>query len=508
MSSRIDALDARYELIVVGGGITGAGVLHEAARSGAKALLVEAGDFASGTSSRSSKLVHGGLRYLKSGQWRLTLESVRERQRLLDEAPGLVEPLTFVMPIYAGRKPGRRTMQLGLWLYDRMAGVRRSRWVDAAGTLALEPDLDRAGLLGAMVYEDARTDDARLVLRLIFDALAAGATALSYAPAELLRDGSRVRGVRVRDVASGAQREIEADVVVNASGAWADRLPGAPAGAPPLRPLRGSHLVFPARRLPLRHAVSWLHPHDRRPVFAYPWEGAVLCGTTDIDHREELWSPRITAHEGAYLTEALAQQFPRLALQAHEAISSYAGVRPVVDGGKADPSAESRESALWSGPGLVGVTGGKLTTFRTTARQALRAASRQAARLAPGRERPVFQPVPCEDGHARLYGRLGAVAASALLRDARADELQPIGETPYSWAELRWSARHEAVLHLQDLMLRRTRLGLVAESGGADHLGRVLEICRSELGWDDARCAREAQSYLAYWQAQHAPPGA
>ncbi|MFP5306682.1 MAG: FAD-dependent oxidoreductase, partial [Gammaproteobacteria bacterium] len=135
MTSRIDALDARYELIVVGGGITGAGVLHEAARSGVKALLVEAGDFASGTSSRSSKLVHGGLRYLKSGQWRLTLESVRERQRLLDEAPGLVEPQTFVMPIYAGRKPGRRTMQLGLWLYDRMAGVRRSRWVDAAAAL-------------------------------------------------------------------------------------------------------------------------------------------------------------------------------------------------------------------------------------------------------------------------------------------------------------------------------------------------------------------------------------
>ncbi|SFF34156.1 glycerol-3-phosphate dehydrogenase [Fontimonas thermophila] len=504
--TELGALARRYDLVIVGGGITGAGILREAVRSGARVLLVEAADFASGTSSASSKLVHGGLRYLKNGQWRLTLESVRERQRLLEEAPGLVDPQPFLMPIYADRKPGRWLMQIGLRIYDAMAGVRRSHWMTREALLAAEPCLDERHLLGAMAYEDARTDDARLVLRLIFEAVAEGATALNYVRAELCQTSGRVRGVRLHDEIRGTVREIDAELVINATGAWAGQLPGAPDGAPRLRPLRGSHLVLPLQRLPLRHAVSWLHPQDGRPVFAYPWEGAVVYGTTDLDHREDLAALRITSAELDYLLAGLSRQFPRLRITAADALSTYAGVRPVIDSGKANPSAESRESALWSSPGLVGITGGKLTTFRTTAREVLRAAARQLPQLAPGADRPVFTSAMVPATQQRLYGRLGIAAAGAFLQEIPGDELQPVGDTPYSWGELRWAARHEAVVHLDDLLLRRTRLGLVSAHGGEAWLMRILDICREELGWDADRCTAEAQRYRALWRARHAPP--
>lgn len=504
---QLAALPPQFDLVIVGGGITGAGLLREAVRAGAKVLLVEQGDFASGTSSWSSKLVHGGLRYLKSGQWRLTLESVRERQRLMREAPGLIDPQTFLMPIHRGARPGRWTMRVGLWLYDLMAGAARSRWLDRAALLELEPALRQEALLGGVQYLDAGTDDARMVLRLILDAAAEGAVAMNYVKVTgLLQEGGRVAGVRLQDEAAAGQREIRARVVINATGAWADRLPGAPAGAPSLRPLRGSHFVFPRARLPLAHAVSWLHPRDARPIFAYPWQGATVYGTTDLDHGDtEVGAARMSAAESAYLIDGLAHQFPGLALTAADAVSSYAGVRPVVAGGKADPSAESRESAMWSSPGLVGITGGKLTTFRVTARQVLKEAARQVAELTPAAAQPMFAAAAVA-GQERLVGRLGA-AAQKLLAEMPPAEQAAIADTPYTWAELRWSARHERVVHLADLLMRRTRIGLVMAQGGAAILPRVGDICRDELGWSDARWTQEQQEYRDYWRRRHAPAG-
>lgn len=503
----LKALDDRYDLIVVGGGITGAGVLREAVRSGARVLLVEAQDYASGTSSWSSKLVHGGLRYLKEGQWRLTLESVRERQRLLLEAPGLVEPLRFLMPIRVGARPGRWLMQIGLAIYDLMAGSRRSGWLSADQTQVLLPQLDAAQLCGAVHYEDARTDDARLVLRLILEACAGGATALNYVRAELLRDGDRICGVALTDAVSGERRNVEAGVVVNATGAWAAQLGAGQHGVPTLRPLRGSHLVFAAQRFPLPAAVSWLHPHDRRPIFAFPWEGVTVFGTTDLDHDQALDQPRITTGEITYLMEGLRQQFPQLALKASDALCSYSGVRPVVaSGGDNDPSSESRESALWTQPGLVGITGGKLTTFRITARQVLRAASVMHAALRPGKDAPLFDAATAVPSQQRLYGRLGILSAGRLLQETPGEERQAIGDTPYTWAELRWSLREESVVRLEDLMLRRSRLGLVSADGGAAFLPRIEKLCHEELGWDEVRWQQERQAYLNHWQRQHAPP--
>lgn len=508
--TELSGLAARYDLIVVGGGITGAGILREAVRNGgASVLLVEQRDFASGTSCASSKLVHGGLRYLKNGQWRLTLESVRERQRLLDEAAGLVEPQPFLMPIYRGRKPRRGVIQAGLYAYDLMAGRRgshSSRWLDAKQVLELEPRIRREDLLGAMHYQDARTDDARLVLRLLLDSIALGASARNYTRAELRRDNGRVIGVRLIDGDTGASREIDCGLVVNATGAWAGGLPGAPEGGPKLRPLRGSHLVFEPARLPVQHAVSWMHPQDHRPIFAYPWEGAVIYGTTDLDHTGSLDDAGLSAGEVEYLMQGLAFQFPELALQAGDAIASYSGIRPVVASGKKNPSAESRESAMWASPGLVNITGGKLTTFRVTARQALREAARQLPQLQPAADAPVFMSAQPVASKQRLYGRLGIEAAGRLLQELPGDELERVGATPYCWAELRWAARHEQVLHLDDLLLRRTRIGLVTTGGGAAILPRLAAICREELGWDAARWDGEQRRYLEYWRRHHAPP--
>jgi len=485
----LDELEPQYDLIVVGGGITGAGILVEAARSGVKALLLEQGDFASGTSSGSSKLVHGGLRYLKSGQWRLTLESVRERERLLHEAPDIVERQEFLMPVYAGAKPGKLALRLGLWIYDRMATEAKSRWVEADEALALEPQLRKDGLLGGMLYEDARTNDARLVMSLVVEACNAGAAARNYTRVEaLLTADGKVGGVKVRDE-TGATREVKAGVVIEATGASAGRLQ---AGSIKLRPLRGSHFIFAADKLPVRRAVSWLHPRDRRPVFAYPWEGVTLYGTTDLDHEGSAdVPPRMSAAESTYLIEGLAHQFPALRLTAADAMSCFSAVRPVVAGGKATPSDESRESALWSSPGLVGVTGGKLTTFRITARQALREASRQQLSLAPSETDVTLFRAP---------------TGTAMRTQTRAAEDISLAGTRYSVTKLRFSARHEQVLHLDDLMLRRTRLGLITPSGGRALLTKLQPVCRDELGWSDDRWREEERRYLELWAANHAPP--
>jgi glycerol-3-phosphate dehydrogenase len=297
-------------------------------------------------------------------------------------------------------------------------------------------------------------------------------------------------------------------LVVNATGVWARQFAPATVGAPQLRPLRGSHFVFSRGRLPISHAISWLHPRDRRPVFAYPWEGAVLYGTTDLDHdMRPAEAPRMTAEESVYLLEALNQRFPSVNLSAADALSTYAGVRPVVAGGKGAPSAESRESALWASPGLVSITGGKLTTFRVTARKVLAEAARQEPELAPRCEAPLFATAPADDvSMRRLLGRLGPDAARRLREESVADPFERIASTPYTWAELRWSARHEQVVHLEDLLMRRTRIGLVLTQGGRDLLPEIRATVQDELGWDDARWEAEETGYLAMWQQRHAPP--
>lgn len=511
-------LPAPWDLVVVGGGITGAAILREASRMGYRGLLVEQGDFASGTSSRSSKLVHGGLRYIKEGKLHLTYSAVRERERLLAEAPGLVEPLNFLMPHYKAAKPKRIIMAFGLSLYDLMAGAWSHRYYPDHLFNLLAPHIRQVGLKGGFWFRDAETDDARLVLRLIFDAVAEGATALSYARCEdLLKEGGRVCGIRLRDVLTGRAAEVRAGVVINASGVWADGLRAKVGGAPRLRPLRGSHLLFPVWRLPVAQSVSFLHPRDGRPVFAFPWEGVTLVGTTDVDHREPLdEEPSISPAEVAYLLEAVRSMFPPLDIGPGDVLSTLSGVRPVIGSGKADPSQESREYAIWSEEGLLTATGGKLTTFRLQALDVLKAARRHlpprglAKRLLPslpGRAAVLPPAAAGLDPAAvrRLTGRYGA-AAPALVEAARPGELEPLPGTSTLWAELRWALRAEGVVHLDDLLLRRVRAGLLLPDGGEDHLERVRDLCAQELGWDERRWKMESARYLDLWEKHYGPP--
>jgi glycerol-3-phosphate dehydrogenase len=552
-------LAQEWDLLVIGGGITGAGILLEASRRGLRALLVEQRDFAWGTSSRSSKLVHGGLRYLKEGRFALTRESVHERDALLRDAPGLVEPQSFAFGDYVGRKPGRRAFLLGLAIYDRMAGQRARHYFGAQEFLAMAPRIRTDGLQGGICYQDAKTDDARLVLRVLQEAQAHGGIALNYCEVQsLLRGASRtqqadlaaagparatddassvlpigvaiapgaanafrageagdarVRGAVVRCAVSGTLHEVKAKLVVNATGAWADRLHDKPAAR--LRPLRGSHLVLPAWRLPLAQAISLMHPHDGRPVFAFPWEGVTIVGTTDVDHRADLQQEAaITQEETDYLMAALHDQFPTLGLAEDDVLATYAGVRPVIDTGKADPSKEARDHVLWQQDGLLTVTGGKLTTFRAIALDVLRHAAPQLphwqADLAPHAifAAPTAAVVRHRLPHGqaqRLIGRYGAMVED-LIAAAQDGELEAIPGTETLWAQLRWAARNESVQHLEDLMLRRSRLGIQLAQGGAAVLGRVRAICQPELGWDDQRWAAEEAAYLALCRAHYSLP--
>lgn len=520
-------LDQQWDLVIIGGGITGAGILREAVRLGLKTLLVEQRDFAWGTSSRSSKLVHGGLRYLREGKLGLTRASVRERQRLLAEGPGLVDPLSFLFTSYQGDHPGRWTMNAGLTIYDLLALQWSHRRYSSEELRLLAPHIGEEGLVGGLQYGDAQTDDARLVLRVIQEAVADGGVALNYVAArQLLRNETgEVIGVRLErtDALPGqvetapAQREVFARAVVNATGAWADRLRGQLGQPPRLRPLRGSHLIFPAWRLPVAQAITFLHPLDGRPVFIFPWEGVTLVGTTDVDHHEPLdGEPRISPQEVAYLMAAAAYQFPLLRLTLDDVLSTYAGVRPVVGTGQADPSKEPRDHVVWEEAGLLTVTGGKLTTFRLIALDALAALrSRFPNMSALDEDAPILDPLDPdllpssvrlgEEVRQRLLGRYGAAAAD-LVAAARPDELGPVPGTTTLWAELRWAARSEAVVHLDDLLLRRTRLGLVLAEGGRAFLPRIRAVCQPELGWDDRRWEAEEAAYLALWRRCYSLP--
>jgi glycerol-3-phosphate dehydrogenase len=506
-----------WDVIVVGGGIAGAGILREAARCGLRALLLEGRDFASGTSSRSSKLVHGGIRYLQHGHWKLTRESLRERDRLLREAPGLVEPLMFIRAIYQDEN---RWLYRGAFLaYGLLAGRRQHEYLRAADVLRTSPALAPRGLRGGYEYTEAGVDDARLVLRLLREAVRAGACALSYAPVEsLLLAGGAVTGVRVRDAETGHALELAASVVVNAAGTSVDRLRVEVGGTAVIRPLRGSHLLFAAERLPLSQGLSFRHPKDGRNVFAAPWEGATLVGTTDVDHHAPLdLEPRISVEEVAYLLEAVTTCFPALALDATDVIATWAGVRPVIGHRGADPSSESRESMLVDERGLLSVTGGKLTTVRSTALAALaRVRARCRDTPAPSRDARLFDEAdgggadhPALDPMARrrLRGRHGHDAA-AVVAGARAGEMDTVPGTRTLWAEIRWAARAEGVIHLDDLLLRRSRLGVLLPAGGAQVLPGVRAMAQAELGWSDGRWQAEETAYFALWREAYRVPQA
>jgi glycerol-3-phosphate dehydrogenase len=323
--------------------------------------------------------------------------------------------------------------------------------------------------------------------------------------------------VVLQDVESGAHVELRCKAVINATGAWADRLRNEVNPEKRIRPLRGSHLVLPMHRLPVTDSLSLFHPVDKRPVFVFPWEGTTVVGTTDLDHRDEVdQEASINKEELEYLLRIVRDMFPDNNITTDDIISTWSGVRPVIGSDSAtDPSKERRDHAVWIDNGLVTVSGGKLTTFRLIALDALNAAAPALGGLAvqePGDEifrKPAVSveqiAIADKPWAQRMIGRYGD-HAKTLVDAARGDELQRIGNTQFCLAECRWAARHEAVLHLDDLLLRRTRLGSLLEQGGEALLPALESICAKELNWDAARWHAEVARYREIWRKHYYLP--
>jgi glycerol-3-phosphate dehydrogenase len=513
-------LDREWDLIVIGGGITGVGIFRAAVSSGLKVLLVEAQDFAFGTSSRSSKLVHGGFRYLFNHQYNVTFESVKQRQRLLRESPHLITPIRFNLPNYRRYNYPSWVFRFGLVTYDLMAPKWDHRVISPGDFLDHLSGINQSDILKIFQYSDAVLDDVRLVLRIIRETTADGGTALNYAFAErLLRDNKgTVYGIRLRDTAveNGRTIEIKARAVVNAAGPWTDQVRHELNVPPRLRLLRGSHLVFDRTRFPVHEAVTFFHPQDRRAMFVIPWEGATLVGTTDIDHSASDHpldaEPFADEDEISYILSGIHFLFPHLSIKHSDVISTFSGLRPVINTGAATPSKESRAHQVWNEHGLITVSGGKLTTFRIMALDTLRMAC-----LAIGKQvglkknqrmlkRDLSEKVIISEYKipGRILGRYG-LEAQEFIHSERPEERLEIGSLPASWSEVRYAAAQEGVVHLDDLLLRRSRIGLLLRDGGKSLLPRVRKIVQTELSWSDSHWEKEKARYMKICRCYYSP---
>ena len=507
----------QWDMLVIGGGITGVGIAREAARQGLSVLLLEQKDFAWGTSSRSSKMVHGGLRYLASGNLKLTSHSVKERERLMDEAPGLVDLMAYSWPHYKGQFPGPKVFSILLALYDRFAGQKYRHFIDKQEALYELPGLSEDGLLGATRFADAVTDDSRLVMRVLNEAYNDGAISLNYCQVdEMQYQNDRVSGVIATDQVTGERYEISANVVVSATGAWADKFRKQLGQEGKIRPLRGSHLMIPAWRLPCAQSITLKHPVDGRSMFIYPWEGLTVIGTTDLDHPEvDSTEPSIQPAEVDYLLKAANHLFPKSNLEKTDIVATFAGVRPIVSGGALNPSSEKRDHSIWDDKGLITVSGGKLTTFRLIALDVLKAAS------------VYFKQLNYKDLGQRIFNDAKASSQQFALLETQwqrrllgfyGQQIDDVCEcaqeegwalvpgTMTYWAQVRFAARSEFVVNLDDLLLRRTRIGLCVGEGGRAFEEKIKHICQQELQWDDAQWQQQWQNYLAVWQRYYSLP--
>jgi glycerol-3-phosphate dehydrogenase len=513
-----------FDLAVIGGGINGAAVARDAAMRGLRVALVERADFAGATSSRSSKLIHGGLRYLPQGQFRLVRAALGERERLRHfTAPHLVKPLRFLFPVYRGRRPWRIELGAGLWLYDLFARTprpERHRRLNRAAILSAEPLLNAAGLNGGAVYYDAEADDARLTMENVIDAAVYGAAVANYVEVEGVahRDG-RVAAIHVRDRISGAQREVRARVFVNAAGPWIDdvRQLDDPGVRRSVRLTKGVHLVFDRERLPVNEALV-LSDGQGRIVFVIPQDKITLVGTTDTDFAGD--PERVAADSGdvQYLLGIIAQNLPDTAPGQADILASFAGLRALAacDSDGHAPSSVSREEILLeSASGLVSAAGGKLTTHREIAE---RVVNRVLAKLglpakrSPTRDIPLPGARPVSAGNSTAAAKRLADMPEAL-REAIAsrygtrsilvadiagelpDPAAPIAPgCPVAAAEVLYAVRYEMALRASDFIQRRTAISWRYPRSASAAAAAAARLMAKDLGWDAAREKSEGES--------------
>ena len=505
MWRRIEAHPKTWDMIVVGGGATGVGVAIDAAARGYDVLLLEQSDFGKGTSSRSTKLAHGGLRYLEQGNIGLVMEALKERGLLLQNAPHLVHDLRFVVPNYDWWEAP--FYGLGLKLYALLAGkygFGTSRILSKEETLEHLPTLRTEGLRGGAIYYDGQFDDARLLIHMVATAFEQGATLLNYVEVTGLTKDAQgfIDGVSARDVETGNEFRAAAKVVVNATGAFSDllRLQAEPAAKPMIVPSQGIHLVFDSSFLQGECAVMVPHTSDRRVLFAIPWHGHTLVGTTDTPIAAATLEPVameqevdfILATAGQYLTKAPARE---------DVLSVFAGIRPLVRAtGVASTAALARDHVVHiDRSGLVTVCGGKWTTYRHMAEDCVD----QAATLAQLPDKP------CVTHHLRIHGFHEAAQEfrSLAVYGSDADEIRKLIETnpglnqplhaalPYVKAEVIWATRHEMARTVEDMLARRTRALFLNARAALEIAPVVADLMAAELGWDEHARTKQLSAF-------------
>lgn len=531
-----------WDVLVVGGGITGAGIALDAACRGLRTALVEAGDFAQGTSSRSSRLAHGGLRYLETFQFRLVFEASAERRRLLTMAPHLVRPLPFLFPIFRGRGVGFRKLQAGMWLYDLLAlfrNIQRHRMLNAKQVREIEPHLATERLRGGALYYDAQLDDARLTLAIARAAHEAGAATVSHAAVTAFpRDGGKVRGAVVRDRLGGGEQEVRARVVINATGPWSDavRQIADPAAKSRLRPTKGVHIVVDKDRVGNTGAIIFPSAADGRIMFVLPWEHLTYIGTTDTDYAGPPEDVAASAADVEYLLKSANALFPRADLRTADVLATWAGVRPLLAPQRAAAEiATPREHEIWwDESGLLNIAGGKLTTYRVMAAQtvdaalpALNDAGVEAGRCytdliaLPGapdgawetareglRERADALGLTAATAEhlALAYGADATLILGAVADDARQGELIAEGR-PYIRAEIAHAVRHGMALTLEDVLVRRLHLLYELADGGLSAAPAVARTMaeQPQLGWSSKEVERQLAAYAETVAATRPP---
>lgn len=477
-----------FDVLVIGGGITGAGIARDAALRGLAVALVERDDFASGTSSRSSRLVHGGVRYLEHGYLHLVFEASTERRTLLRIAPQVVRPLRFTWPVYRGARIPRWKLQAGLALYDALAlfrNVGRHRGLSSSRVLDDEPALSHDGLTGGAQYWDAATDDAALTLANVLDARANDAVVLNHAEVTALTtDKGAVTGAVVHDRLGDSSVTVRARVVVNATGPWTDAIRHLedPAAKPAVLGTKGVHIAVPAERVGNRGAVTMLSAVDGRVMFTLPAGAQTIVGTTDTPTDASPDQVRATREDVDYLLRSANAFFPAARLGPRDVISAWAGIRPLVSSGnKGDPASASREHRISTGPlGVIAISGGKLTTYRLIAEQVV---DRVVRRLRiGGRQCTTAQrPLPAPD-RPPVFGAL----------------FEPIlqGQS-FNLGDAVRAVQHEMACTLTDILVRRTKVAFASRDHGIPTAPRVAAAVARHAGWDDAECARQVEAYRA-----------
>jgi glycerol-3-phosphate dehydrogenase len=522
------------DLLIIGGGINGAGIARDAAMRGLRTILVEQNDLGSGTSSRSSRLIHGGLRYLEQGEFGLVLEANRERRTLLRIAPHLVWPLPFVFPVHKGDRISRWRLVAGMLLYDALAlfrNVRTHRILGKRRMLEAEPMLRDRGLLGGARYYDAQCDDARLVVATARSAVHHGALVANYmAVCSLERTAGRVIGAQLEDRLTGEHGVVRASVVVNATGPWADRIRRMEdAGAAPLlQPTKGVHVVVDRSRLDHREAVAFTSPIDGRVMFVLPWGDLSYIGTTDTDSSESPDELKVSADDMVYLLRSANARFPSARLSLEDVRATWAGLRPlVVDRSQRAASKRPREHAIVRGSGgMLTVVGGKLTTYRSMAAEVVDHAMRElrhrdgrprhaeaqtdeeplpggeAADLSQFRERGLELgiPAPSVDHLLRHYGTEAAGIFNLVGAD-RGLLRRLLPPHPAIEAEVVHAVRRELAQTVEDVLVRRFHLFYEHPDHGATAAPRVAELMGEELSWDRSRMEEETERYLRFVNA-------